>query len=139
MNKIYILIVSSLISSCMGKSEKLHMSTESDPDNCAKISDLLEDENYQQYEELVNCEMRNAHECKSNEDSYACKRKLNSLFFNPDFNAIDYGYSQSKLKLLEFIAKNMNKVSNQDADFINHFVFSQIPNSCSSSNTDGCK
>ena len=46
MNKIYLLITCCFVMTCMSKSEKLHMSTESDPDNCAKLSDLLEDDNY---------------------------------------------------------------------------------------------
>ena len=67
-------------------------------------------------------------QCKNNTESYQCKKYLNSLFFNQDFNAIDYGYIQKKENLLKFIIKNLNIISRDNPDLINEFIFSKFFN-----------
>ena len=50
--------------------ETLHTCGESEVCNCPYLSDLFDDDNYVQYEELVKCELANSDHCKNNTEGF---------------------------------------------------------------------
>jgi hypothetical protein len=56
--------------------EVLHMNPDGTPKVCAKLNDILEDDNFNQYEEILRCEIQNSDDCKIEKDTYKCKKYL---------------------------------------------------------------
>jgi len=100
----------------------LHTIHETPSAHCTKIAEVVEEDNYGMYDDILKCELQHNSLCSKDLDfkyqPYDCLRSLKAIFFNTNFNAISYAYSSDKPNLMRFITDKITVFSLDDPDFI---------------------